>query len=156
MTRVLFVCTGSICRSPSAEGVFRAVAAREGLADRVQVASAGTHDYHVGAAPDRRAQAAARTRGYDLSAQCARQVTEDDFRRFDYVLAMDKGHLEWLRRRCPVGYGDRIRLFLSFAGDSQIDEVPDPYYGGDEGFEHVLDLVENASEGLLAEIRAGA
>ncbi len=152
MTKVLFVCTGNICRSPTAEGVFRAVAKREGMADEVHVESAGTGDYHVGEAPDRRAQTAAKARGYDLDG-CARQVRLEDFSTFDYILAMDRDNLRWLLRNCPARYQDRVRLFLEFAKDAEVDEVPDPYYGGAAGFERVLDLIEEASEGLLHEIR---
>jgi len=147
---VLFVCMGNICRSPTAEGVFRARAQREGLAEKIFIDSAGTRGYHVGAPPDRRAQEAARRRGYDLSTQRAQQVTAEDCARFDYLLAMDRPNLERLRLLCPQR---DARLFLSFAADIPELEVPDPYYGGEEGFERVLDLIEAASEGLLAEIR---
>ncbi|GAA5786565.1 low molecular weight protein-tyrosine-phosphatase [Chitiniphilus shinanonensis] len=150
---VLFVCTGNICRSPTADGVMRHLVRDAGLADRVEVDSAGTHDYHVGEAPDRRAQAHASKRGYDLRSLRAREVTSADFARFDLILAMDEGHLALLRRRCPEPYQNRLKLFLDFATHFNEREVPDPYYGGPQGFEHVLDLVEDGCEGLLTHIR---
>ncbi|GLS05221.1 phosphotyrosine protein phosphatase [Chitiniphilus shinanonensis] len=150
---VLFVCTGNICRSPTADGVMRHLVREAGLADRVEVDSAGTHDYHVGEAPDRRAQAHASKRGYDLRSLRAREVTSADFARFDLILAMDEGHLALLRRRCPEPYQNRLKLFLDFATHFNEREVPDPYYGGPQGFEHVLDLVEDGCEGLLTHIR---
>lgn len=152
--RVLFVCMGNICRSPTAEGVFKHLVAAEGLAERIGSDSAGTHDYHIGAPPDARSQTAAAQRGYDLSTLRARQVTVQDFADFDYVLAMDEANRAALRRLCPTQYRDRVKLFLEFAPDSGRREVPDPYYGGRQGFEEVLDLVENASRGLLQQIRA--
>ncbi|MDP1537785.1 MAG: low molecular weight protein-tyrosine-phosphatase [Burkholderiales bacterium] len=152
MTRVLFVCMGNICRSPTAEGVFRHVVAQQGLAEQIIIDSAGTHDYHIGAPPDTRAQAAAARRGYDLSALRARQVTPGDFAEFDYVLAMDEANHRLLLPLCPVEFRDRLRLFLEFAAGSALREVPDPYYGGTQGFEEVLDLVENAAQGLLQHI----
>ena len=151
-TRVLFVCMGNICRSPTAEGVFRRLVDQQGLAGKITVDSAGTHDYHIGDAPDARSQAAAARRGYDLSALRARQVVRDDFRTFDYVLAMDKINLGLLQGICPDEYRSRLKLFLEFADDGVLREVPDPYYGGAQGFEQVLDLVENAARGLLREI----
>lgn len=152
--RVLFVCMGNICRSPTAEGIFRQLVVQQGLAGQIVADSAGTHDYHVGDAPDARARAAAARRGYDLSGLCARQVVPDDFSRFDYVLAMDSVNLSLLRLSCPEPYRSRLRLFLEFAQEVELREVPDPYYGGDQGFETVLDLVENAAAGLLRHIRA--
>ena len=151
---VLMVCLGNICRSPTAEGVFRTHCEREGMSDRITVDSAGTAAYHAGEPPDPRAQAAARLRGVELSALRARQVRPDDFAAFDYVLAMDHANLAALRAACPPRYRDRVSLFLDFAAHAGTEEVPDPYYGGDSGFETVLDLVDEASAGLLTAIRA--
>jgi protein-tyrosine phosphatase len=148
--RVLFVCTGNICRSPTAEGVFQALVQKEGL--QIAVDSAGTHDYHVGEAPDRRSMLHARKRGYDLSALRARQLMRADFETFDLLLAMDRGHLEILQQLSPAEHRNKIRLFRDFAGLSDA-EVPDPYYGGAGGFEEVLDMVEAASRGLLDHVR---
>lgn len=156
MVSVLFVCLGNICRSPTAEGMFRSHCARAGLADSIQIDSAGTGAYHLGSPPDARAQAAARKRGIDLSNQRARQVTHDDFASFDYVLAMDRDNLSALMQRCPPEYRQRLSLFLAFAEDLAVREVPDPYYGDDDGFETVLDLVDAASAGLIADIRRAA
>lgn len=149
---VLFVCMGNICRSPTAEGVTRVLAERLGVADRFEFDSAGTHDYHIGKAPDQRASQAAAGRGYDLSALRARQVERDDFVRFDRVLAMDRDNLELLRQSCPTEHLGKLGLFLEFAMGCAVEEVPDPYYGGPEGFEHVLDLVEDAAAGLLGQL----
>lgn len=149
--RILFVCTGNICRSPTAEGVARSLAERLGLGQRFAFDSAGTHAYHVGEAPDSRTQRAAKARGYDLSAQRARRVTDFDFVNFDLLLAMGADHLDSLRRACPPGQAHKLRLFLEFGGEGGGD-VPDPYYGGADGFEHVLDLVEDAARGLLREL----
>lgn len=151
--RVLFVCLGNICRSPTADGVMRAVVAREGLGGRVEVDSAGTAAYHVGNPPDARSVAAAAQRGYDLSPLRARQATPQDFLDFDLVLAMDRANLEDLQALVPEQARCRPRLFLEFARSAAEDEVPDPYYSGPRGFEHVLDLVEEACEGLLAHLR---
>ncbi len=151
--RVLFVCLGNICRSPTAQGVFSRIVEEEGLADRIAIDSAGTHAYHVGKAPDPRAQAAASHRGYDLSPQRARKAEAEDFHTFDYVLAMDRENYRNLQRIVPPGQEEKLHLFLSFDEQSRETEVPDPYYGGDEGFERVLDLIEGASRGLLADIR---
>ena len=150
---MLFVCMGNICRSPTAEGVFRHLLEQQGMTGQVMTDSAGTHDYHIGAPPDLRAQAAAARRGYDLSTLRARQVTPADFERFDYVLAMDEANLRELLPLCPDASRDRLRLFLEFAGEVERRDVPDPYYGGEQGFEHVLDLVENAARGLLENIK---
>lgn len=151
-TRVLFVCMGNICRSPTAEGVFRQLVEQQGLAGQITVDSAGTHDYHVGDTPDPRSQAAAARRGYDLSGLRARQVVPDDFRAFDYILAMDEANLRLLQQQCPDDCRERLKLFLEFADDGLLREVPDPYYGGAQGFEAVLDLVEHAAQALLLDI----
>jgi protein-tyrosine phosphatase len=150
---VLFVCLGNICRSPTAQGVFEQLVQSHGLAERILIDSAGTHAYHVGKQPDSRAQAAARGRGVDLSGQRARKVTASDFARFDYILAMDHDNLEDLQGLLGKQPGENVRLFMSFASRWQAEEVPDPYYGGDSGFERVLDMVEDAAEGLLEHIR---
>jgi protein-tyrosine phosphatase len=152
--KVLFVCTGNICRSPTAEGVFRHVIAEAGLADRISCESAGTHDYHVGEAPDPRTQRAAEKRGYDLCELRARQVIRRDFDAFDYVLAMDEGHLRLLERLCPPQHAHKLKLFLEFGPDPKLRDVPDPYYGGAQGFERVLDLVEQAAQGLLDHLKS--
>ncbi|WP_457675583.1 low molecular weight protein-tyrosine-phosphatase [Thiolapillus sp.] len=144
---------GNICRSPTAHGVFRKLVADEGLEDRIVIDSAGTHAYHVGQPPDRRAQATATGRNIDLSDLRGRQVEVEDFHRFDYILAMDRENLEILSGLCPAGMEDRLSLFMDFAPDYGIAEVPDPYYGGEQGFERVFDMVEAASRGLLEEIR---
>ena len=141
---ILFVCTGNICRSPTAEGVFKRLCKEKGIELRVE--SAGIGDWHVGDPPDERAQRHARTRGYDLSAQRARQVTARDFEEFDMILAMDRGHLQALRRMAPAHHHAKIRLFVADR------DVPDPYYGGAAGFERVLDLVEERCRALLDEI----
>ena len=150
---VLFVCMGNICRSPTAEGVLLRLLAEEAPDLAVEVDSAGTHAYHVGHEPDRRAQAAASARGVDLSRIRARKVQAEDFARFDYILAMDELNLELLRRSCPADYQHRLRLLMEFAPDPRQNTVPDPYYGGSTGFERVLDMVEEAARGLLQELR---
>ena len=151
MVKVLFICMGNICRSPTAEGVFRHKVENAGLTEQIGIDSAGTHAYHVGSSPDGRAQDAALKRGIDLSTQRARRVTADDFFNFDYVIAMDTSNTRDLLAICPEGYEERIRLFLDFA-DAQETEVPDPYYGQGRGFEIVLNLVEDAADGLLEHI----
>ncbi len=151
MIKVLFVCMGNICRSPTAEGVFRHKVETAGLQQKIFIDSAGTHAYHVGNPPDERAQSAALKRSIDLSSQRARQVRSDDFSAFDYVIAMDKSNMSDLLSICPAGYEDRVHLFLNFANSNEA-EVPDPYYGQGQGFETVLNLVEDASEGLLSRI----
>ena len=150
---VLFVCMGNICRSPTAEGVFRHVVNEAGLADRVVVDTAGTHAYHVGEPADRRAQAAAKRRGISLDGISARRVQESDFARFHYVLAMDHLNLRMLSDQAGDEYQEHLGLFLDFASGDE-EEVPDPYYGGAAGFERVLDLVEEASRGLLETLRS--
>ncbi len=151
---VLFVCTGNICRSPTAEGVFRKLVADTGLDGHIAADSAGTTDYHAGQPPDSRMQAAARARGYDLSRLRARQVGPGDFDRFNLIVAMDHDHRDILARLAPPTGASKIRLMMEFARQSEYAEVPDPYYGGPEGFELVLDLIEDAAEGLLATLRA--
>jgi len=147
--KVLFVCTGNICRSPTAEGVARGLAAKHGVDHLFEFDSAGTHGYHVGDPPDPRTIAAAARRGYDLTPLRARRVTEFDFIRFDRLLAMDREHLESLRRSCPTPHRDKLGMFLDFSQRFEADEVPDPYYGDAKGFEHVLDLVEDAALSLI-------
>jgi protein-tyrosine phosphatase len=144
---------GNICRSPTAQGVFEALVSQASLTDQIQVDSAGTHAYHIGEPPDARATAAALRRGVDLSQQKARRVVPEDFVEFDYVLAMDRSNYEDLSAQCEPGELSRLRLFLEFAPDLGVHEVPDPYYGGATGFERVLDLIDEAARGLLAEIR---
>ena len=151
---VLVVCTGNICRSPTGEGVLRHLAEKRGLAERIHVASAGTHDYHVGECPDPRTQKHANRRGYDLSAQRAMQVARSHFEEFDYILAMDRGHLRQLRSLAPPGSRARLGLFLEASGKWKGEDVPDPYYGGAEGFERVLDMVEEAAERWLDRFQA--
>jgi len=146
---VLFVCTGNICRSPTAEGIFRKLVADAGMSEAIVADSAGTHDYHVGEPPDPRAQEAASQRGYDLSGLRARRVERADFERFDVVIAMDRGHLRALSRLAqPVAAG-KMKLMMSYAKSFAQDDVPDPYYGGSQDFERVLDMLEDASRGLL-------
>ena len=151
---VLFVCMGNICRSPTAEGVFRHLVRQEQLEDRVHTDSAGTHAYHIGNPPDTRALATAERRGIELHDLRARRVLAEDFDLFDYVLAMDRDNYEILSTICPPGYETRLRMFMEFAPHLKIAEVPDPYYGGASGFERVFDMVEEAAKGLLAEIRS--
>jgi protein-tyrosine phosphatase len=151
---VLFVCTGNICRSPTAEGVFRHLARERGVLDLLRVDSAGTHDYHVGEAPDPRAIEHAARRGYDLAPLRARQVSGANFREFDRILAMDRGHLRQLKAMAPAGSPARVAMFLDHSGSWRGLDVPDPYYGGSRGFEEVLDMVEEASARLLEEILA--
>lgn len=152
-TRVLFVCMGNICRSPTAQGVFRKLLQSEGLDDVIEIDSAGTHGYHTGEPPDRRAREAAARRGIDLSDLRARCVETQDFSYYDYVLAMDQENYHSLSRICPPGFERRLMLFMDFAPHLRTREVPDPYYGGAAGFERVFDMVEAAAEGLLADIR---
>lgn len=149
---ILFICMGNICRSPTADGVLRHKVQLLGLTDQVRVDSAGTHNYHPGSAPDERAQVHALRRGYDLSALRARQVQSDDFARFDLILAMDGDNLALLQRACPVQHRHKLQRLTAFCQRYTSAEVPDPYYGGGAGFETVLDLVEDACDGLLAHL----
>ncbi|HCY13815.1 MAG TPA: phosphotyrosine protein phosphatase [Gammaproteobacteria bacterium] len=151
---VLFVCMGNICRSPTAEGVFRDIVKSAGLEELIRIDSAGTHDYHVGEQPDPRAVATAQLRQIDLSAFRGRQADSQDFYEFDFILAMDRSNLSYLTRIAPSQAKAQLGLLLDFATNCEEREVPDPYYGGNNGFERVLDLIENAANGLLAEIRS--
>ena len=153
-TRILFVCLGNICRSPTAEGVTRAVAARQYPRLALEVDSAGTANYHVGEPPDRRTIAEARRQGYDLTSHRARQVVAEDFAQFDYILAMDAANLAELRRLAPARLRARLGRFLEFAPETGSDEVPDPYYGGTGDFDRVLELCEAGARGLLQAIAA--
>lgn len=150
---VLFVCMGNLCRSPMAHGVFRQRVARAGLTDQVRIDSAGTHSAHKGEPPDPRARAQARLRGYALADLRSRQITDGDFHRFDLLLAMDHDNLAELRRRCPPGQQYRLRRMTEFCLRNSSPVVPDPYYGNAQGFEHVLDLLEDACDGLLAHVQ---
>jgi len=150
---VLFVCTGNICRSPTAEGVFLQLVRQAGLEDRIHVDSAGTHDYHVGEPPDERSCRHAKLRGYDLAALRARQVSGLDFQRFDLILGMDWEHMELLQEQCPPEHQHKLRRLMEFAPSGLSDVVADPYYGGKDGFERVLDHVEAACAGLLRHVR---
>ena len=151
--RVLLVCMGNICRSPTAEGVLRCLIKNNNLGDKVEVDSAGTHGYHVGEAPDSRTQRAAAVRGYNLSQLRARKVARQDLDYFDLILAMDKSNLDNLRRLATPEQQERIKLFMDYARSFDDDEVPDPYYGLGQGFDLVLDMVEDASLGLIEEIK---
>jgi len=153
-TAILFVCMGNICRSPTAEGVFRSRAAAAGLGDVLTIDSAGTHDYHIGKAPDPRSTASAAKRGIDLSTQRARKVSADDFARFDHIYAMDSDNLALLSAACPPEHRHKLGLFMQHATKAKSDVVPDPYYGQGDGFERVLDYIEDASDGLIAALQA--
>jgi low molecular weight protein-tyrosine phosphatase len=146
---VLFVCTGNICRSPTAEAVFRKLAADAGMSESVVADSAGTHGYHVGDPPDPRAQGAAAERGYDLSGLRARRVDRADLRSFDLIVAMDRGHLTALSRLAEPATAHKLKLMMSFSSAFEEKDVPDPYYGGTQDFEQVLDMLEDAARGLL-------
>ena len=154
MVKVLFVCLGNICRSPTADGVFKKLLGDQTFRDSVVVDSAGTGDWHLGKAPDQRTQTAAAKRGYDLSDLRARTVTMDDFEQFDHILTMDDNNYKDLLGIAPQQYHGKIRMFLEHAPQFNLTAVPDPYYDGEEGFEAVLDLVEAASAGLLEHIKA--
>lgn len=150
---VLFVCLGNICRSPTAHGIFRNLVEREGLSDRIRVESAGTSGWHIGEPPDKRTMAAAKARGYDLSDLRGRAFEASDFAEFDYILAMDGDNFSVMQRMQPSHYQGYFGLFLEFSTQTQYREVPDPYYGGSQGFETVLTLVEDACTGLLEYIK---
>lgn len=150
---VCFVCLGNICRSPTAEAVMRAQIDAAGLHDVITVDSAGTGDWHIGEAPDARAQQAARERDYDLSGLRARQIPREDFQRFDLLLAMDEDNLRHLQQLCPAPQRSKVRLLMEFGTDARVREVADPYFGGAAGFEQVLDQCEDACRGLLAHMR---
>ena len=155
-TRILMVCTGNICRSPTAEGVLRAKLQRAGLQAQVQVESAGTQGFHSNEPPDARAVRAAAQRGYQIGNLRARPMKPEDFSSFDWLLAMDQSHMAWLLKRSPPQAAGRITLLMPLARQHPgMQEVPDPYYGGPAGFEHVLDLVEDACEGVVDRLRAG-
>lgn len=151
--RVLFCCMGNICRSPTAQGVFTKLVIEEGLSHLIEIDSAGTHAYHVGEPPDPRARETAQRRGIDLSRQRARRALAEDFEQFDYVLAMDEDNHRALSALCPPGLEERLKLFMNYAPHLEILEVPDPYYGGTNGFEAVFDMVDEAARGLLEAIR---
>ena len=151
--KILFVCMGNICRSPTAEGVFNTLIKKEAVNNQFIIDSAGTHAYHIGEAPDLRSQKAAKDRGVDLSQQRARKVIFGDFEDFDYLMAMDTDNYEILMSSCPEPYQSKIKYFLDYAPHLPSREVPDPYYGGEYGFERVLDQVEDASVGLLNSLK---
>lgn len=151
MIKVLFVCLGNICRSPTAEGIFRNLVADQGLDTAIAADSAGTSNWHIGDPPDSRSQAVAKSRGIDLGDLAARQATAGDFEDFDYIIAMDSSNLQKLRTICPPGQEHRLHLCLSFAPELGLGDVPDPYYN--DGFDRVFDMLSAASRGLLAEIR---
>ncbi|AEJ01529.1 protein tyrosine phosphatase [Nitrosomonas sp. Is79A3] len=152
--KVLFVCMGNICRSPTADAVFRHLVKEAGVDHMIDVDSAGTHAYHIGDPPDHRAQNTALQRGYKMHDLRARAVQPNDFEEFDYILAMDKENLSLLQQRSPQQHTNKIQLFMQYSTQADADvEVPDPYFGGNQGFELVLDMVEEASQGLLAHLR---
>ena len=151
---VLFVCMGNICRSPTAEGVFRHVVKQAGMQDKVMIDSAGTHAYHIGESPDKRSQAKAKEQGVDLSKQRARKALAEDFEHFDYIIAMDRSNYEDLKRLISnQEQAQKLSLFMDYADNWNNTEVPDPYYGGSNGFQEVFDMVTSASEGLLEHIQ---
>ncbi|MGB8856321.1 MAG: low molecular weight protein-tyrosine-phosphatase [Burkholderiales bacterium] len=153
MTKILFVCMGNICRSPTAEAVLHHLVRRQGLEEHISVDSAGTIGFHSGEPPDKRATLHAARRGYDLSRIRARQINQPDYELFDYVLAMDKQNIAWLKKQIPNEYMHKLRLFLDFSEKYAGQDVPDPYYGNADGFETVLDMTEDAARGLLAHLQ---
>lgn len=155
-TSVLFICMGNICRSPSAQGVFEKFVDDNGLAHQFIIDSAGTHSYHVGGKSDSRATQAALARGIDIRSQRARKICQADFETFDYIIVMDNDNHMNVRMMCPKAQQHKIHKMMDFAPSSKYTEVPDPYYGGDQGFELVLDLLENASIGLLQTIQSSS
>ncbi len=156
MFKVLFVCTGNICRSPTAEGVFRRMVEAAGLTAKIGTDSVGTGSWHVGDPPDRRAVTAARARGYDLTPLRGRQLHQNDFESFDLLLAMDRGHFEHMVDRCPTDKIERIRMFLEPAADTGRTNVPDPYYGDMQDYELALDLIERGARAWLDRLRTGS
>lgn len=154
--KVLFVCLGNICRSPTAEGVFRKKVLDAGLQEHIEIDSAGTSGWHIGEPPDKRAIAAAKGRGYDLATLRGRQLVGDDFRIFDYILVMDRENLANSKAIAPSEFSGCLSLLLAFSSQSRYSEVPDPYYGGDQGFDTVLDLIEDSCDGLLKDIERNA
>ena len=151
--RILFVCMGNICRSPTAEAVFRHAVDAAGLHDPLECDSAGTHGYHIGEPPDQRAQHTAGRRGYDMSNLRGRKIGKQDFERFDYIVAMDRRNLSVLEGLCPAQHAGKLALYCDFHAEYAGREVPDPYYGGPRGFEQVLDMIEAVSEGLIARLQ---
>jgi protein-tyrosine phosphatase len=149
---VLFVCTGNICRSPTAEAIFRKLATDSGIGETIVADSAGTHGYHIGEPPDPRAQAAAADRGYDLSGLRARKFERADFERFDLIVAMDRGHFAMLSARAQPPGAHKLKLMMSYARRFKEQDVPDPYYGGPQDFERVIDMLEDAARGLLGSL----
>ncbi|HEC73389.1 MAG TPA: low molecular weight phosphotyrosine protein phosphatase, partial [Methylophaga aminisulfidivorans] len=150
--KVLFVCMGNICRSPTAEGVFTHMVEQAGIRDRFVIDSAGTHAYHVGEQADTRAQQTAKQRGIDLSYIRARKFSTSDFEEFDFIFAMDTSNYEILINACPTEHQHKVKMFLDYAPEREEDDVPDPYYGGQNGFNHVFDLVTDASKGFLQSV----
>lgn len=153
MQKILFVCTGNICRSPTAEAVFRKLVDKAGLGDHFELDSCGTHAYHVGEGADPRSSRFAKERGYDLSKHIARKITLADFEHYDWILVMDKTHLRELEAIAPVGLRHKIELFMRFSTHSEQTIIPDPYYGGDAGFVKVIDYCEDAAQGFLAYLK---
>ena len=154
MFRVLFVCTGNICRSPTAEGVFRHMVESRGLSDRIEVDSAGVGSWHVGDPPDARSAETALARGINISDQRARTVRPCDFQEFDLLMAMDTGHHTAMSRACPPDLQTRVRMFMDYAPEAEVADVPDPYYGSGDGFTRVFDMIQLGAKGLLDEIEA--